>query len=119
MAEAEVRSEEARRRFEIGVQKSRRAERPLSPEAQALRHHHERWDGRGYPDRLRGEAIPLGARVLAMADAFDALTSDRSYRKSSPPEEALAILLRETQRGHWDPAVFAALDAMVREERGP
>jgi putative two-component system response regulator len=79
-----------------------------------IRHHHERWDGRGYPDRLAGEEIPLGARVLAMADAFDALTSDRSYRKALPAEEAVAILAKETVEGKWDPATYAALTAMVR-----
>ncbi len=79
-----------------------------------IRHHHERWDGRGYPDRLAGEQIPLGARVLAMADAFDALTSDRSYRKALPASEAVAILANETVEGKWDPATYAALAAMVR-----
>ncbi len=79
-----------------------------------IRHHHERWDGRGYPDRLAGKQIPLGARVLAMADAFDALTSDRSYRKALPADEAVAILAKETVEGKWDPATYAALAAMVR-----
>jgi len=83
-----------------------------------IRHHHERYDGRGYPDRLKGDAIPIGARVLAMADAFDALTSDRSYRKRLPSEEALTILARETETGHWDPLVFASLAGMVRRELG-
>ncbi|MCM2258028.1 MAG: response regulator [Vicinamibacteria bacterium] len=79
-----------------------------------IRHHHERWDGHGYPDKLRGEEIPLGARVLAIADAFDALTSDRSYRKALAAEEAIATLARETVEGKWDPATYAALSAMVR-----
>jgi putative two-component system response regulator len=81
-----------------------------------IRYHHERYDGKGYPDQLKGEAIPLGARVLALADAFDALTSNRSYRKRLPGDEALAILARETVEGHWDPAIYAALAAMVRRE---
>lgn len=81
-----------------------------------IRHHHERWDGRGYPDHLKGDAIPMGARVLAMADAYDALTSDRSYRKRLPAEEALLILARETDSGFWDPHVASALASLVRRE---
>ncbi|MGH2494826.1 MAG: HD-GYP domain-containing protein [Ktedonobacteraceae bacterium] len=57
-------------------------------------HHHERWDGEGYPDRLAGEAIPLGARMIAIADAFDAMTSDRSYQVRRSPQEALDELQR-------------------------
>ncbi|HEU0001115.1 MAG TPA: HD domain-containing phosphohydrolase [Ktedonobacteraceae bacterium] len=57
-------------------------------------HHHERWDGEGYPDRLVGEAIPLGARIIAIADAFDAMTSDRSYQVRRSPQEALDELQR-------------------------
>ena len=57
-------------------------------------HHHERWDGEGYPDRLAGEAIPLGARIIAVADAFDAMTSDRCYQRRRSPGEALEELER-------------------------
>lgn len=57
-----------------------------------VRHHHEGWDGSGYPDGLRGEAIPLGARILAVADTYDALTSDRPYRRGMDPMRALTIL---------------------------
>ena len=53
-----------------------------------IRSHHERWDGKGYPDQLEGEEIPLLARVSAIADAFDAMTSSRSYREAMPVEEA-------------------------------
>lgn len=53
-----------------------------------IRNHHERWDGRGYPDRLSGDAIPLGAQIVAIADAFDAMTSSRPYRKGMPPKQA-------------------------------
>ncbi len=81
-----------------------------------IRFHHERYDGKGYPDHLKGEEIPLGARILALADAFDALTSDRSYRRRVPKDEALQILARETVEGHWDPAIYAALAAMIRKE---
>lgn len=57
-------------------------------------YHHERWDGRGYPDGIRGDAIPLGARVVAIVDAFDAMTSDRNYQKRRTPSEALEELRR-------------------------
>jgi HD-GYP domain-containing protein (c-di-GMP phosphodiesterase class II) len=75
-----------------------------------IRHHHERWDGTGYPDGLEGEQIPLGARIIAVADAFDAMTSDRVYRAALPVDVAFAELAkgRGTQ---FDPQivdVFAA-----------
>jgi hypothetical protein len=60
-----------------------------------VRHHHERLDGRGYPDRLAGDAIPLGSRIIAVADTFDALTSTRAYRKASEHKVALDILKKE------------------------
>ncbi len=60
-----------------------------------VRHHHERVDGSGYPDRLTGEDIPLGARIVAVADTFDAITSSRSYRSASPHKKAIAILKEE------------------------
>lgn len=69
---------------------------------QAVRHVHERWDGTGYPDRLEGEQIPLFARILAVADAFEAMTSDRPYRRALSPEDALAELARE-QGIQFDP----------------
>ncbi len=67
-----------------------------------VRHHHERWDGQGYPDRLKGEEIPLLARLCAVADAFDAMTSDRPYRAGMPLERALNIL-RDGAGTQWDP----------------
>ncbi|MBZ5639579.1 MAG: HD domain-containing protein [Acidobacteriia bacterium] len=77
---------------------------PLAP---IVRHHHERWDGTGYPDGLAGEDIPVGARVLSVADCYDALTSDRPYRKALPASEAIAFLERE--RGKmFDPSVVEA-----------
>jgi len=79
-----------------------------------IRHHHERWDGSGYPEGLRGEDIPVGARILGLADAYDALTSDRAYRPHVRAAEALATLEDELRRGRWDPRAFMALDALVR-----
>jgi len=83
------------------------------------RHHHERFDGSGYPDGLAGEEIPFGARILGMADAFDALTSARSYRSSFARSEALDVLQTETEVGRWDPQVFAALKAIVQSDEPP
>ena len=85
----------------------------LSDVVPGVLHHHERWDGMGYPDGLAGEAIPLDGRVMAVADAFDAMTSDRSYRKGMPNEKAQSIL-REGAGSQWDvkcvEAFFACLD---------
>ncbi|WP_152550652.1 HD domain-containing phosphohydrolase [Deinococcus sp. RL] len=92
----------------------------LHPEAHGvIRSHHERWDGTGYPDGLRGEAIPLLARIFALCDVYDALTSDRPYRAALPPAEALAILEagRSTQ---FDPDLVARFVALQRGGRfGP
>lgn len=70
-----------------------------------IRNHHERWDGRGYPDRLAGEAIPLAARILGVADVYDALTTDRPYRKAFTMDKALEIMRNDV--GAFDPALFA------------
>lgn len=72
-----------------------------------VRGHHERWDGMGYPDRLAGEAIPLGARIIAVVDAFDAMTTDRPYRKALPSTEAWETL-RHGAGSQWDSAVIEA-----------
>ncbi len=66
--------------------------------------HHERWDGKGYPAGLAGEDIPLCARIMAIADVFDALVSERCYKKAMPPEEALKII-REESGTHFDPSL--------------
>ncbi|MGH2833180.1 MAG: HD-GYP domain-containing protein [Solirubrobacteraceae bacterium] len=70
--------------------------------------HHEKWDGSGYPRGLAGEAIPIEGRIVAVADVFDALLSDRCYRAAMPPAEAVAIL-REGKGTHFDPQVVDAL----------
>ncbi|MDQ4075829.1 MAG: HD-GYP domain-containing protein [Chloroflexota bacterium] len=69
-----------------------------------VRHHHEWWDGQGYPDRLNGEKIPLGARIICVADAFDAMTSDRPYRKALSYAQARRQL-REHAGTQFDPTV--------------
>ena len=79
----------------------------MQQEMEVIRNHHERWDGSGYPDGLAGEDIPLLARVLAVADVFDAVTSRRSYREAWSHERAHA-LIREEQGRHFDPACVRA-----------
>jgi len=80
-------------------------------------HHHEKWDGSGYGTGLRGEEIPLPARIFAVADVFDALTSRRPYKEPLSFEEAMAIL--EQGRGsHFDPAVLDVFSGMARELHG-
>jgi putative two-component system response regulator len=81
------------------------------------RYHHERWDGTGYPDRLAGEAIPLEARIVAVADVFDALTSQRPYKAAWPVEEAYAEILRG-RGAHFDPACVDAFVAGWPEIEG-
>lgn len=66
--------------------------------------HHERWDGKGYPMGLEGEAIPLAGRVVALVDAYDAMTTDRPYRSALPQELALGIL-KKSGGGQWDPVL--------------
>lgn len=75
----------------------------LEPVLPIIRHHHERWDGSGYPDGLRGEQIPLLARVLQVADIYDALTSPRPYKPAFSVNQALRIIEQETHRGWRDP----------------
>ena len=79
-----------------------------------IRHHHERWDGSGYPDGLSGEEIPLTARVLQIVDVYDALTSRRPYKPALSRTEALQTMSNEVDRGWWDPAVFAEFCRYVR-----
>ena len=79
----------------------------LSPVARLVRSTHERWDGAGYPDGLAGEHIPLGARVVSVCDAFDAMTNDRSYRSAMSPEDAMREL-QECTGSQFDPSVVEA-----------
>jgi diguanylate cyclase (GGDEF)-like protein len=79
----------------------------VEPIAEWVLHHHERWDGDGYPDRLRGDEIPLGARIIFVADAYDAMTSERVYRKPLSPREALEELER-CSGSQFDPMIVDA-----------
>jgi putative nucleotidyltransferase with HDIG domain len=82
----------------------------LQPSLESIRHHHERWDGDGYPDKLKGTSISQLARIVTVADAFDAMTSDRPYRESFSFEFAARALQSESGR-QFDPAVVAAFMA--------
>ncbi len=86
----------------------------LAPAARLVRSSHERLDGGGYPDGLSGEQIPLGARIIAVCDAFDAMTADRSYRSAMSSECALSEL-RRCAGTQFDPAVVDVLTAVVAE----
>ena len=78
---------------------------------QIARHHHERWDGRGYPDGLAGEEIPVAARLMAIADVFDALISRRVYKPAFPQDQAYEMIVSERGR-QFDPDV---VDAFIEE----
>ncbi len=92
---------------EIGAQMLRHI-RPLKEALPAIRHHHEHWDGSGYPEGLSGEDIPRMSRIILAADAFDALTSDRIYRRGVAAAVALEKMGRYRGR-QFDPAAFDAL----------
>ena len=85
----------------------------LSGVTEVVKHHHESWDGRGYPDGLRSNDIPLGARIVAVADAFDAMTTDRSYRRALSTEQAIQRL--EASAGtQFDPRVVKTFVKFIR-----
>jgi HD-GYP domain-containing protein (c-di-GMP phosphodiesterase class II) len=86
--------------------------KPLGRAVEVVRSHHERWDGGGYPAGLRGEQIPFGARIFSVADAFDAMTSDRPYRRALTVEEAHREIL-DGGGSQFDPEVVAAFDGIA------
>jgi putative two-component system response regulator len=83
-----------------------------------IRHHHEKLDGSGYPDGLRGEAIPVTARVLQIVDVYDALTTERPYKKRSTTADALQTMKEEVTKGWWDPQIFEQFERLVRSSTG-
>lgn len=84
-----------------------------------IRHHHEKQDGSGYPDGLSGEAIPLSARILQTVDIYDALTTERPYRRALTNAEAFEILNKEVQRGWWDARLMKTFEIMVSDAAVP
>jgi putative two-component system response regulator len=105
---------EMRRHSEIGAA-ILEVHEAMADIAQIVRHHHERWDGGGYPHGLKGTAIPLGARIIAVADSFSAMTSDRIYRRALPIGRVWKEL-RRNSGSEFDPEVFAAFEQVVDEE---
>ncbi|NLE36706.1 MAG: HD domain-containing protein, partial [Pirellulaceae bacterium] len=83
--------------------------KPLRPVLSIIRHHKERWDGNGYPDRLKGDAIPLGAQIVGLVDAYTALISDRPYRRAMSHDEAIGLLRRQAAEGRYNPALLDRL----------
>ena len=81
-----------------------------------IRHHHEKCDGSGYPDGLRGDEIPLSARILQTVDVYDALRTERPYKPAFSLEKTLALMQEEVDKGWWDSKVFSELQKLVREE---
>lgn len=88
----------------------------LKPILEAVRHHHESWDGTGYPDQLKGQGIPLLARIVQLADVFDALTSTRSYRQAYSLEQAIEIM-RQDAGQRLDPGLVARFEQIVERAR--
>ena len=108
---------------EIGYQSLERAERMIGYSYDFLRHakdivryHHEWWDGSGYPEGLRGHEIPLSARLMAVADVYDALISNRVYKRAMSHEMAVSII--QSERGtHFDPVIVDAF--LAKQDRFP
>jgi len=88
----------------------------LAPVLPIIRSHHERWNGSGYPDGLRGDEIPLLARVLQVADIYDALTTARSYKPAFSPQHALEIMIEEASRGWRDPELIPLFAEMTQAD---
>ncbi|MFC2048683.1 HD domain-containing phosphohydrolase [Elusimicrobiota bacterium] len=90
--------------------------RTLSHVLPAILHHHERWDGKGYPEKLEGKDIPAEARIMSVADAYDAMTSDRAYRSAMPKENAIKIL-KEGRNTQWQGSVVDTLMVILKREQ--
>jgi len=88
----------------------------MGPVARLVRWTHERWDGRGYPDGLAGDDVPIGARIIFVCDAFDAMTSQRTYKPKIEVEEAIAEL-RANAGTQFDPMIVELLCEVVEEDR--
>ncbi len=92
--------------------------RSLDRVQQMVSHHHEHFDGSGYPDGLAGDQIPLGARIIAIADAYDTITSDRTYKKGRSPDEAMAEIER-CAGTQFDPALVPLFLGRLRQLPAP
>jgi putative two-component system response regulator len=81
-----------------------------------IRHHHEKYDGSGYPDGLSAEAIPISARILQIVDVFDALTTERPYKKALSVFDAMQTMREEVSKGWWDPAIFNEFEQLIARD---
>ena len=81
-----------------------------------IRHHQERHNGSGYPDSLKGSEIPIHARIIGIVDCFDALTTERTYRRALPTNVAIEIIEKETDDGLWDPELVKILKSIVKKK---
>jgi putative two-component system response regulator len=104
-----------RKHPEVGYDICSPLKKTLGPALDAIRHHHERLDGSGYPDGLQGSEISLVARVMAAVDIYDALRTERPYRKGMPKNMALAILRREADEGKLDSQVVECLASLIEK----
>jgi putative two-component system response regulator len=91
----------------------------LAPVLPIIRHHHEKWDGSGYPDKLKGEQIPLLARILQLADIYDALTTERPYKRAYSSEEAIEIIQQGRDKGWRDPYLVDVFSDLLPLFRNP
>ncbi len=89
----------------------------LQPVLPVIRYHQERFNGSGYPDGLKGEEIPIHARIIGVVDCYDALTTERPYRQALSKDEALKIMDKETEAGLWDPNLYAILKNILSDDR--
>ena len=89
----------------------------LQPVLPIIRYHQERYNGSGYPEALAGDEIPVHARIIGLVDCYDALTTDRTYRKALPKDFALQIMEKETAAGLWDPGLFKQLREILISEK--
>ncbi len=87
----------------------------LKPILPTILYHHEKYNGSGYPEGLKGEDIPLHARIMGIVDCFDALTSSRSYRPAMTHDDALTLMDKETEQGKWDPQLFPLLKDLIQD----
>lgn len=101
-----------KRHVEAGLRLIGRKREPLIQAARIIiGGHHERWDGSGYPNGLKQEAIPQEARIVAIADTFDAICTPRAYRRQTPPETAISVIANAEAAGIFDPATVKAFHA--------
>jgi putative two-component system response regulator len=83
-----------------------------------IRHHHEKFDGSGYPDGLKGDRIPITARIMTVVDVYDALTTERPYQGAMSTEKALEIMEQEVRKGWWDPQIFSEFCGLLTTSGG-